>query len=140
MIYKYIAITLLLINGMSAMGGGILLVARPNGQILRLSTDLLAHSPFSDFLIPGLVLIFFNGLSSLVLAIITIINSKPSPYFIIAQGIFLTLWIIIQVLMIRTFDTLQIIFGLIGLIIIFCGIKIKDYLDKEKKENQSVST
>ncbi|HCA43451.1 MAG TPA: hypothetical protein DEP28_09400 [Bacteroidetes bacterium] len=140
MIYKYIAITLLLINGMSAMGGGILLVARPNGQILRLSTDLLAHSPFSDFLIPGLVLIFFNGLSSLVLAIITIVNSKPSPYFIIAQGIFLTLWIIIQVLMIRTFDTLQIIFGLIGLLIIFCGIKIKDYLDKEKKENQSVST
>lgn len=140
MIYKYIAITLLLINGMSAMGGGILLVARPNGQILRLSTDLLAHSPFSDFLIPGLVLIFFNGLSSLVLAIITIVNSKPSPYFIIAQGIFLTLWIIIQVLMIRTFDALQIIFGLIGLIIIFCGIKIKDYLDKEKKENQSVST
>lgn len=140
MIYKYIAITLLLVNGISAMGGGILLVARPNGQILRLSTDLLAHSPFSDFLIPGLVLIFFNGLSSLVLAIITIVNSKPSPYFIIAQGIFLTLWIIIQVLMIRTFDTLQIIFGLIGLIIIFCGIKIKDYLDKEKKENQSVST
>ncbi|MBE2255428.1 MAG: hypothetical protein IAE65_04445 [Ignavibacteria bacterium] len=140
MIYKYIAITLLLINGISAMGGGILLVARPNGQILRLSTDLLAHSPFSDFLIPGLILIFFNGLSSLVLAIITIVNSKPSPYFIIAQGIFLTLWIIIQVLMIRTFDTLQIIFGLIGLIIIFCGIKIKDYLDKEKKENQSVST
>lgn len=140
MIYKYIAITLLLVNGISAMGSGILLVARPNGQILRLSTDLLIHSPFSDFLIPGLVLIFFNGLSSLVLAIITIVNSKPSPYFIIAQGIFLTLWIIIQVLMIRTFDTLQIIFGLIGLIIIFCGIKIKDYLDKEKKENQSVST
>ncbi|HRE40402.1 MAG TPA: hypothetical protein PLG90_03635 [Ignavibacteria bacterium] len=130
--YKNLAVVLLFLNGMSAMGGGILLVVRPNGQLLRLSTDLLVHSPFSDFLIPAFILIFFNGLSSMVLAIITIVNIKPSPIFIIAQGVFLTLWIIVQVIMIRTFDVLQIIFLIIGLLIILCGIKLRKNLNEVK--------
>jgi hypothetical protein len=43
--------------GLSAVGGGLGLVLEPNGSNLGMPLEMLKYSPFSDFLIPGIVLL-----------------------------------------------------------------------------------
>jgi hypothetical protein len=55
-------IILQLLLGLGAVGGGGALLAVPDGSILHMPLDILKYSPFSDFLIPGLILFVFIGL------------------------------------------------------------------------------
>ena len=47
--------------GLGAVAGGLGLVLEPDGSNLGMPLSMLEHSPFSDFLIPGLVLLLVNG-------------------------------------------------------------------------------
>lgn len=59
---RNILIGLLLFLGISALCGGSLLVISPTGKLLgSLPISILAHSPFSDFLIPGIILFTVLG-------------------------------------------------------------------------------
>ena len=58
---RTLAVALCLFSGISALFGGAVLVARPDGTILGIPVSVLAHSPFHDFLIPGLVLFTVIG-------------------------------------------------------------------------------
>lgn len=52
---RNILISLLLFLGVSATGGGLLLIISPSGKLLGgLPLSILKHSPFSDFLIPDM--------------------------------------------------------------------------------------
>ena len=118
---RIIAIVLLILNGISALFGGIELTLDPSGERLGASVEWLQHSPFKDFLIPGLILLVVNGIGSLVAAALSIYRIKGYPIFITIIGFGLTIWIIVQVLMIRKTDTLQLIYGSIGLALIALG-------------------
>lgn len=60
---RNVLIALLLFLGLSAMGGGLLLIMSPSGKLLgRLPLSILEHSPFPDFLIPGIILFLILGL------------------------------------------------------------------------------
>jgi hypothetical protein len=62
---RNILISLLLFLGLSAMGGGSLLIISPSGKLLGgLPLSILEHSPFSDFLIPGIILFLILGLQA----------------------------------------------------------------------------
>ena len=50
-----------LLTGLAAVIGGGLLVVRPSGGWLGMSTELLHASPFATFLMPGLVLALVVG-------------------------------------------------------------------------------
>jgi hypothetical protein len=52
--------------GFNGLIGGILLMAKPDGSLLGMQTDWLIHSPFKDYLIPGLLLSVFLGIIPLV--------------------------------------------------------------------------
>ena len=62
---------LLVFLAMNAIGGGFLLVFDPSGATLGIPVGLLADTPFSNYLIPGLILILANG----VLSIVTVVYS-----------------------------------------------------------------
>lgn len=47
--------------GLGAVAGGLGLVLESDGSNLGMPLSMLEHSPFSDFLIPGLVLLIVNG-------------------------------------------------------------------------------
>ena len=51
--------------GLGAVGGGLGLILKPSGAILGLPLELLESSPFSTYLVPGIVLLAVNGLGSL---------------------------------------------------------------------------
>jgi hypothetical protein len=50
--------------GISAIVGGLGMVLDPSGSSMSLPPDMLEASPFSDFLIPGLVLLTINDSSA----------------------------------------------------------------------------
>jgi hypothetical protein len=118
-------IILLIINGLFAIFGGCTLLIDPAGSKLDLTTESLKYSPFSDYLIPGLILFIILGLGSAITSIIVGLKVKGYPFLTIFMGFALSIWISVQMLMLREMNGLQIVFGLIGIILIILGISLR---------------
>lgn len=74
---RNILISLLLFLGLSAIGGGFLLIISPSGKMIGgLPLSILEHSPFSDFLIPGVILFIILELAPCLISIALI--KKPA--------------------------------------------------------------
>lgn len=119
---KYLICACLFVNGTGALFGGWQLIAHPDGSSGFMPVSVLEHSPFRDFLIPGLVLFIFNGLSSLIILALILIRYKNAPLLIAVQGAILTGWIAIQILMIREFSFYHPVFGSMGIFLIIAGL------------------
>lgn len=115
------ACLLLLINGAGAVYGGWNLMAYPDGSSIELSIEWLKPTPFSSYLIPGLLLFIFNGLLSFFVLGFILLRHKLAPLLIQMQGIILTLWILVQIPMIQKTYFLHWIMLSIGLLLILIG-------------------
>ena len=122
---RSLAIALLIFNGTGALYGGSSLIAYPDGSGMQLSLSLLAHTPFHDYLIPGIVLLVSNGLYSIAVLATTIKQGQYYYLYIVSQGVILMGWLIIQVMLIRTIDVLHIIMGTTALGLILSGAMIR---------------
>ena len=61
---RNLLVALLSLLGLSAMGGGALLIISPSGKLIGgLPLSILEHSPFADFLVPGIILFIVLGLA-----------------------------------------------------------------------------
>ena len=121
-----IASVLLLFNGFGALYGGWNLITHPDGSTLGMSVDVLAHSPFHDFLIPGIVLFISNGISSIAAFIGFMNKPRKLVWLVWAQGIILLGWLIVQLVMIETLHPLQFILGAVGVALLWLGREIAD--------------
>jgi len=119
--YKIITSMLLLFNGAGALYGGWSLITYPDGSGLQLSLDLLEHTPFQNYLIPGIILFVANGLFSLTVFVVMTLNIKGYSWLVVAQGAILTGWIVIQMILIQTVYFLHTLLGSVGLLLILCG-------------------
>jgi hypothetical protein len=113
-----LAITLLLINGLGALYGGGNLIMYPDGNGFGMPLSMLAHTPFHDFLIPGIILFAANGLSSIVVCAALLRNVRYAWWLVMAQGAVLVGWIVIQVILIQGVGFLHFLFGFVGLALI----------------------
>lgn len=69
-IARNLLIALLLFLGISAIGGGLFLIISPSGKLIgNLPLSILSHSPFADFLIPGIILFVVLGVWPCVVAV-----------------------------------------------------------------------
>jgi len=93
------ALILLFILGLSALFGSWGLISDPSGKAIQISIEMLEGTPFSDYLIPGIILLFANGFLSLLIAILTIKKTKHYPWFIILQGCVLIGWLTVELVM-----------------------------------------
>ncbi len=124
--YRIAALILLLFNGIGAVYGGYLFIAAPDGSLMHMPTSFLEHSPFPNFLIPGIILLLFNGVFSLVTSVCLLLRTKKYPLMIVMQGVVLLIWILVQIAMIRNYDTvLHTTFLAVGAILIFLGWKMQ---------------
>ena len=129
---RIISIILLFLIGISAVFGGYNLIIDPTGNKIQMPITYISNSPFKDYLIPGIILFIFNGVSSQVIAITAIFGYKKSYLLIIAQGIVLSVWIIVQLFMTAQPFILQPICLSIGLILIVLG-----YMQKPKATSRN---
>jgi len=98
-----LATGLLVFEGLGGLWGGVSLVARPDGSLMQLAPALLEHSPFADYLVPGLVLLAVNGLVPLLAAALWLRRNPWAPRATLLAGVLLSGWVCCQVLFIRTF-------------------------------------
>lgn len=129
---RIFAIFLLVFNGLNAIIAGWLLITDPTGEVLRMSPGLLEHSPFKNFLIPGIILFVANGLVSLMIALAAARKWKYYEQLIFIQGSILTGWIIIQAMMLQTVNFLHLLFGAIGIWLCVFGIVLKSAIEKDQ--------
>ena len=126
---RFLAIFLLLFNGVGAVIGGWILMMDPSGVQMQLPVDYLRHIPFKDYFIPGLVLFAANGLMSFVVLVAIATNRRFYTQMIVVQGAILSGWIMIQTLMVQDVYYLHYIMGSVGLALIGLGfiLFIKDH-------------
>ncbi len=124
------AIVLLLFNGFTAIWGGGGLIYDPRGDFMQMPLDLLTCSPFTNYLIPGIILFTMNGLLSVIIAILAIKRNRYYPRLIILQGIILTGWLSVQIIMLEIFYApMHVPYYFIGLGLIVTGY----FLSRERK-------
>jgi len=122
-----LAIALLLFNGGGAFYGGFSFIMHPDGSGLKMSLDYLKHTPFNNYLIPGIILVIANGFLSFTAIVALIFKFQKSAWFVLVQGIVLTGWIVIQIFMIQTVDIFHYILGSVGVILIVLGWFLTKY-------------
>ena len=119
---KYFTSFILLFNAAGAIYGGGNLIIHPDGSSIQLSMEWLKYTPFRDYFVPGIILFVANGLCSIIVFISLILNVSIYSWLVIVQGVILTFWIIIQIILIRTVYFLHIIMGSCGILMIVLGI------------------
>ncbi|WP_319756480.1 hypothetical protein [uncultured Sphaerochaeta sp.] len=125
---KLLRIILLLINfivGLGALAGGYACLIDPVTP-LGATTEMLQGSPFSTFLIPGIVLFGLFGVGNLLCAIFLLKQYNYLGYVAGLLGGSMIVWIVVQVLIIKTVVFLHVLFftigamqGLIGLALLY---------------------
>jgi menaquinone-dependent protoporphyrinogen oxidase len=107
---------LCLFTGVTALVGGATLVGWRNGASwLGLQLEALHHSPFRDFLIPGILLAGVVGLGNLVAGALVVRRHADRELAAFAAGAAVALWIIGELTMVRPFHWLQLAYLIIGI-------------------------
>jgi len=122
---RIVSIVLLFLIGINAIAAGCAFVIDPSGRALGITTELLKHSPFTNFLIPGILLFGAIGLLSISIAVLTIRNVKTYPYLILLQGCIITGWIVIQIIFLQIFHPLHLIIGVSGIFLVINGVILR---------------
>jgi len=117
-------IILLFVVAVNALVAGWLFMTDPSGQSMGISAELLRFSSFDNFFLPGLVLFSMNGVLAIITAISVIRRWSYYPVRVTAQGMLLTGWIMVQVMLIREFNFLHAILGASGIYLILTGISV----------------
>ncbi len=113
-ISQKLAISLTLFTGLNALIAGFLFIIDPSGDKLGLSVAYLQSSPFTSYLIPGLTLFTVIGIGNLITTIYLLRKKPIASRLLKWNGLLLTGWILIQMIMVRDINFLHIIMGSIG--------------------------
>ncbi len=104
---------------------GLLMISNPEGGILNIPSELLANTPFHNFLIPGILLTCLVGGTNL-LAVYNNLRRHPNRYnWAIAGGMMISGWIIVQMILIGTIHFLHLVYLGIGLLMILIAYQLK---------------
>jgi hypothetical protein len=143
-VLKSLLCLLHLFLGINGLIGGTLLVLKPDGSLLGMQKDWLQHSPFGNYIIPGLLLAFFLGVVPLLTFIGLITNSKwefPNILniyrdkqwtwaFSLYTGITGIFWITIQLILTQYFWIQPVIIFISLFILIICLVPyMMEYFD-----------
>jgi hypothetical protein len=146
---RNIHLFLLAFLGLSALGGGGALIVSPSGRLLGgLPLSILEHSPFENFLIPGIILFIVLGLfpTLLIFALLKKPNSPFAEYFnffkdmhwawtfSIYVAFALIIWIQVETFYVQGVGWLQNFYMLFSIPLIFVTLlpQVKDFYKKQE--------
>jgi hypothetical protein len=85
------------ILSLGALGGGLVLILAPRGEIMPLPLSALAGSPFDTYLGPGLILFSVLGLGPLVAARLAWLRYPFAPVAAFIVGVALLIWVAVEI-------------------------------------------
>ncbi len=107
----------LVLLGVGALAGGAALVSRPDGSVMGFDVEILAGSPFTDFVIPGLILGGLFGVGSFIVAGMGLRRMRIAPFLAFAIGCAQMIWIVVELAIIGEFSFLHPTFFGVGMVI-----------------------
>ena len=119
------ALALEVVLSIGALGGGLILMLAPRGEILPLPLSALAGSPFDTYFVPGLILFSVIGLGPLVAAGLAWMRHPVAPVAAFVVGAGLLTWVAVEVAIIGYSNEppLQAIYGILGVAILLVAIR-----------------
>lgn len=131
-VVAWVLIVLLVFIGIGAVISGAMLFAAPEGHLMQWSTDDLAGTPFSNYLIPGIILFLFVGIFPLFVAYgllkkpswswPNIINPMKKMHWAWtaswAAGVIMLIWITVETVLLGYLSFLQPVIAVYGIVII----------------------
>jgi len=128
----WILILLQILLGVGAVLSGAMLVAAPDGHLLQMPLSMLQYSPFPNFLIPGVILSTLLGIYPLVVAYSLwkrpawrwpdVINPFKRTHWSwagsLAAGVIVVIWIVVEVIMLRSVGFLHVLYFVWGIALI----------------------
>ncbi|HEY6062739.1 MAG TPA: hypothetical protein VIV35_03965 [Chitinophagaceae bacterium] len=122
---KTILFILVSFIAITATLSGLLMISDPGGGILNLPLSLLDNTPFKDYRIPGILLTIMVGGVNLI-ALFFNMQRHPSRYnWAMAGGFMISVWILVQLLLVQAAHWLHFIYLGIGLLIILIAYQLK---------------
>jgi hypothetical protein len=109
---------LCLLVGLTALGGGVSLVLYPDGSRTQLPLALLRHSPFTTYLVPGLLLSLIVGLGNTIAGVVALRGGARARALALLGGGALLVWIVSEMLLLRTTHWLQVVYLCLGALIV----------------------
>jgi hypothetical protein len=135
-IFTVLLIIIEFFNGLSGLAGGYGLIADPSAATLGMELSWLEGTPFNDYLIPGIVLLTFNGLGNTIAAILSLRKNKYMNGVAVFFGFGMMIWIASQVLWIGHKSFLQPLYFTTGLAQALLGLIMwKKMSDKVIRSN-----
>jgi hypothetical protein len=115
---------IVLFQGVSGVGGGIGLLVDPTGALLGIPLTWLDGSPFTDYFLPGLILLVALGVFPLLVSWGLWKYRRWAWYGSIAVGITLITWILVEVIVVgyQADPPLQAVYGTLGVIILWLSL------------------
>ena len=101
--------------GVGALAGGLAAITNPQ-EPLGVSVQLLKNSPFSNYLIPGIILFTIIGLGNVISALMFRFKLRFQGYISSVFSWALVIWIVVQCIMLNAVAFPHILFFSIGLI------------------------
>lgn len=101
--------------GIGALARGLAAITNPQ-EPLGMPLDPLRNSPFSNYLIPGIILFSVIGLGNIFSALMFRFKSKLQGYISSIFSWALVIWIIVQCIMLNGVVFLHVLYFIIGLI------------------------
>jgi hypothetical protein len=121
-------IALQMFLGVGAVFGGAALIIDPSGDMIGMPAAMLVKSPFTDFFIPGIILLLVLGICPLIAAygLITKREWAAVPFNLFATkhwswtyslytGFALIIWITVEAYMINAFGFVHVLYMAVGL-------------------------
>ena len=101
--------------GIGAIFGGLAAIVNPE-EPLGITAEALKNSPFSNYLIPGIILFTVIGFGNVFSALMFRFKSKLQGYISSVFSWALVIWIVVQCIMLEAVAFLHILFFMIGVI------------------------
>jgi hypothetical protein len=119
------ALALEVLLSVGALGGGLILMLAPRGEIMPLPLSALAGSPFDTYFVPGLVLFSIIGVGPLVAARLAQLRHPLAPIATVVVGAGLLIWVAVEVAIIGYSNEppLQLIYAILGSAILILGLR-----------------
>ncbi len=145
----YLLLVVVGFQSISALFGGFSLITSPNGATLEMPVTFLKDTPFTNFLIPGLVLFFLLGVFPIFIlaGLYTLKNwSWPENFniyknrhwswtFSLYLSIMLIIWIDLQIMWVGYGNFIQTLYALVGVLILVVTLLPSNmkYFEKQGK-------